>query len=162
MDCEFNNEKLIRDTENEDELWQSLVGTNVLKRLMWDSVKLKNEKNAMFAKQTKALRKMLPDMNAVTADTAAKAKESVEKLNNAIDDAVQRLKVAKPNKNARPAFDEDEMVPVPSFREDEIAFQAYRKFCNDVEGLKEEGARVLKQIGNLAGNQAEQARIQGN
>merc|ERR1719326_2147143 len=106
----------------------------------------------------KALRKLLPDLSA-TSDGAGKvtlAKENVDKLNTAIDDAVQRTKVAKPQKNARPAFDEDEMVPDPTFREDEIAFQAYRKFCNDVEELKGEGARVLKEVEHLAGNQAEQ------
>ena len=97
-------------------------------------------------KQMKSLRKILPDMSAVTADNSAKVKEMVEKLNNAIDDAIQRFKVAKPQKNARPAFDDDQMAPASSFKEDEIAFQAYRKFCNDVEGLKEEGAQVLKQV----------------
>ena len=108
--------------------------------------------NSQNLSSSECLRKILSsvqDLNAVTADNAAKvtmANQSVEKLNNAIDDAVQRLKVAKPNKNTRPAFDEDEMVPVSSFREDEIAFQAYRKFCNEVEGLKEEGAQVLKQV----------------
>jgi rRNA processing protein Krr1/Pno1 len=90
------------------------------------------------------------------------AKEMFEKLNTAIDDAVQRTKVAKPQKNARPVFDEDEMVEITSVKEEEIAFQAYKKFCSDVEELKEEGAKTVKEVEQLAGNVAEQTRIQGN